>query len=228
MVRTIRRSRGGSDWMTKRLAFGGSAGCSFETYPWMTSAWRSGWPMRHGRVRRQSSRLSRCARLSPWRARSRQTPTDRSVNGATVSWRMKSCGGASSSRSRRGMPGGCSKEADLKPHLIRYWLTPAADELPEERDERIADVCAMYQEAPARVAAGERIISTDEMTGVQALERAAPGLPVRPGKVERREFEYIRHGTLSFMINFDVVTGEVICPSVGPTRTEVDFLTHMR
>ena len=126
------------------------------------------------------------------------------------------------------MPGGCSKEADLKPHLIRYWLTPAADEPPEERDEKIADVCATYREAPARVAAGERIISTDEMTGVQALERAAPGLPLRPGKVERREFEYIRHGTLSFMINFDVVSGEVSCPSVGPTRTEVDFLAHIR
>jgi len=141
---------------------------------------------------------------------------------------MKSFGGTSSSRSRRGMPGGCSKEADLKPHLIRYWLTPAADEPPEERDERIADVCATSREAPARVAAGERIISTDEMTGVQALERAAPGLPLRPGQVERRKFEYIRHGTLSFMINFDVVTGEVICPSVGPTRTEVDFLAHIR
>ncbi len=89
-------------------------------------------------------------------------------------------------------------------------------------------MCATSREAPARVAAGERIISTDEMTGVQALERAAPGLPLRPGQVERREFEYIRHGTLSFMINFDVVTGEVICPSVGPTRTEVDFLAHIR
>ena len=110
------------------------------------------------------------------------------------------------------------KEADLKPHLIRYWLTPAADEPSEERDEKIADVCGMYREALARVAAGERVISTDEMTGVQALERAAPGLPLRPGKVERREFEYIRHGTLSVIINFDVVTGEVICPSVGPTR----------
>jgi hypothetical protein len=126
------------------------------------------------------------------------------------------------------MRGGCSKEADLKPHLIRYWLTPAADEAPEERDERIADICATYREALPRVAAGERVISTDEMTGVQALERAAPGLPMRPGKVERREFEYIRHGTLSFIINFDVVTGEVICPSIGPTRNEADFLTHIR
>jgi transposase len=126
------------------------------------------------------------------------------------------------------MPGGCSKEADLKPHLIRYWLTPAGDEPPEERAERIADVCGIYREARARVASGERLVSTDEMTGVQALQRAAPGLPLRPGRVERREFEYIRHGTLSFMINFDVTTGEVICPSVGPTRNEADFLAHIR
>jgi DDE superfamily endonuclease len=89
-------------------------------------------------------------------------------------------------------------------------------------------VCGVYRDAPARVAAGDRTISTDEMTGVQALERAAPGLPLQPGKVERREFEYIRHGTLSLIINFDVVTGEVICPSIGPTRNEADFLAHIR
>ena len=126
------------------------------------------------------------------------------------------------------MRAGCSKAADLKPHLIRYWLTPAAEEPPEERADKIADVCGVYGAAPSRVAAGERTISTDEMTGVQALERAAPGLALRPGKVERREFEYIRHGTLSFIINFDVVSGEVLCPSVGPTRTEADFLAHIR
>jgi len=66
------------------------------------------------------------------------------------------------------------------------------------------------------------------MTGVQALERAAPGLPMAPGKVERREFEYVRHGTRSFMINFDVVSGRVITPSCGPTRTEADFLAHVQ
>src|SRR6266853_2404335 len=179
-------------------------------------------------ARRRSSRRSRCAKSSAWPASRQPIPIDRSVNGVTVNWRMKSCGGASSSRSHRGMPGGYSKEADLKPHLIRYWLTPAADEPDEEREQKEADVCATYGEAPARAATGQRVISTDEMTGVQALERAAPGLPLKPGKVERREFEYIRHGTLSFMINFDVVTGEVICPSVGPTRTEVDFLAHIR
>lgn len=66
------------------------------------------------------------------------------------------------------------------------------------------------------------------MTGVQALERKHPGLPLAPDKVERREFEYIRHGTLSFMINFDVATGQVVTPSCGPTRTEADFAEHIR
>ena len=66
------------------------------------------------------------------------------------------------------------------------------------------------------------------MTGVQALERKHPSLPLAPGKVERREFEYMRHGTLSFMINFDVATGQVVTPSWGPTCTEADFADHIR
>lgn len=86
----------------------------------------------------------------------------------------------------------------------------------------------MYRDAAARAATGERTVSTDEMTGVQALERAAPGLPLRPGCVERREFEYIRHGTRTFIVNFDVVSGQVITPSCGPTRTEADFVEHVR
>jgi transposase len=110
--------------------------------------------------------------------------------------------------------------------LIRYWLTPAAKEA--DREEKIADVCAVYREARARAERGEHTVSTDEMTGVQALERAAPGLPLAPGQVERREFEYVRHGTRSFIINFDVASGRVVCPSSGPTRTEADFLAHVR
>src|SRR5260370_35100538 len=67
----------------------------------------------------------------------------------------------------------------------------------------------------------------DEMTGVQALQRKQPDLPMQPGHVLRREFEYIRHGTLTWFINFDVVTGQVIEPSWGPTRTEEDCLAHL-
>jgi transposase len=49
-----------------------------------------------------------------------------------------------------------------------------------------------------------------------------------PGQAERREVEYIRHGTLCFIVSRDVVTGQVVAPSCGPTRTEEDFLNHIR
>ena len=60
------------------------------------------------------------------------------------------------------------------------------------------------------------------MTGIQALERAAPGLPMKPGKVERCEFEYRRHGTQALIAAFDVTSGKV-GGVVGNTRTEQDF-----
>jgi len=89
-------------------------------------------------------------------------------------------------------------------------------------------VCQVYQDASVRVDIGERTVSTDEMTGVQALERKHPGLPLVPGKVERREFEYVRHGTRSFILSRDVVTGQIVAPTCGPTRTEADFLAHLQ
>ena len=66
------------------------------------------------------------------------------------------------------------------------------------------------------------------MTGVQALERTHPGLPLGPGQVERREFEYVRHGTQALIVNFDVATGQVVSPSCGATRTDEDFAAHIR
>lgn len=90
------------------------------------------------------------------------------------------------------------------------------------------DVCTTYREAPARAKEGIRTVSTDELTGVQALERLHPGLPMAPGKVERREFEYIRRGTCSFIVSRDVVSGQVLAPHAGPTRTEADFLAHVQ
>lgn len=92
----------------------------------------------------------------------------------------------------------------------------------------MTDVCTLYRDAPALATRGERAVSTDELTGVQALERKHPGLPLAPGKVERREFEYIRNGTRSFILSRDIVTGRVIAPYAGPTRTEADFLAHLQ
>ena len=88
-------------------------------------------------------------------------------------------------------------------------------------------VCTLYAYTPLLQAMGAHIVSTDEMTGIQALERTAPTKPMRPGLVERREFEYERHGTLSAIVTFDVGTGQVSEASLGPTRTEQDFAAHI-
>jgi transposase len=102
-------------------------------------------------------------------------------------------------------------------------LTPSAD---EQFEVKVSQICCLYRDAPALAAQGERIVSSDELTGVQALERKAPTLPLAPGQVERREFEYIRHGTATFILSRDVVTGQLLVPFCGSTRTEADFLAH--
>jgi transposase len=89
-------------------------------------------------------------------------------------------------------------------------------------------VCACYQDAPTLYQYHDtHTISVDEMTGIQALERTAATLPMKPGRGEKREFEYKRHGTVTLIGNFHVVTGEMIAPTLGPTRTEEDFVGHI-
>jgi putative transposase len=91
----------------------------------------------------------------------------------------------------------------------------------------MADVTPLYLEAQALLAGGDRVVSTDEMTGSQALERKHPTIPMGPGGVERREFEDIRRGPVTLLANFDVAQGTIVAPSLGPTRTEEDFVAHI-
>jgi hypothetical protein len=108
----------------------------------------------------------------------------------------------------------------LQPHRVRPWLTPKPD---PEFQAKCAEICMVYQQAATLSAdAPTRTVSIDEMTGVQALEKIAPPLPIRPGHVERQEFEYRRHGTQTVIASFDVATGQVR-GTVGERRTEQDF-----
>jgi transposase len=119
-------------------------------------------------------------------------------------------------------------EAGLRPHKSQYWLTSKDKrEDPEQYQADVEKLCETYQNAPQLEADGTYVISTDEKTGMQALERLHETKPVRPGFVERVEFEYFRHGTLCLMANFNVVTGKIVSPSIGPTRTEEDFAAHV-
>lgn len=65
------------------------------------------------------------------------------------------------------------------------------------------------------------------MPGIQAIERIATTLPMQPGKPARIEYEYRRHGTLCLIGNWNVVTGQVIAPTIGTTRTEEDLVQHI-
>jgi hypothetical protein len=115
-------------------------------------------------------------------------------------------------------------QADRKPHKSRYGLNAE----PEARaDVNMADLTTLYGHAPVLGEAGERVLSTDEMTGIQALERTHPTRRMEPGQAERRECEYIRRGTVTLIANFDVVQGTVVPPSMGPTRPEEDFVNHI-
>ncbi|MDO8969510.1 MAG: transposase [Saprospiraceae bacterium] len=92
----------------------------------------------------------------------------------------------------------------------------------------MADINELYKQAPELAKQGQRVESVDEMTGVQALERKYPDLPMVPGKVERREFEYKRHGTLSFTCNFDVAHGKLVGCTANKTRNEKDYVEHIK
>ncbi len=121
-------------------------------------------------------------------------------------------------------------EARIKPHLSRYWVN-AQPEDPEQFEQEIREICGFYHEATVLFSQKKYLVSTDEKTGIQALERSHPTHPAKPGekktKPELREHEYERHGTLCLIANFMVATGRIIAPTIGPTRTEEDFAAHI-
>ncbi len=119
------------------------------------------------------------------------------------------------------------KQADLQPHRSKYWLnTKEKDQ--ELFDQQVQIICQTYQDAPELYfQANTHTVSVDEMPGIQALERIEKKIPMAPGQVERIEYEYKRHGTLCLIGNWDVVTGQLIAPTIGTTRKEDDFVRHI-
>jgi transposase len=119
------------------------------------------------------------------------------------------------------------RTAALQPHRRKMWLNTKEKD-PDVFQREVEEVCETYQQAPElHQQQGTHTVSCDEMTGIQALERIAPDKEVRPEQIARHEFEYVRHGTTTLIGNFDVVSGEMIAPTIGPTRTEEDFVAHI-
>jgi len=72
--------------------------------------------------------------------------------------------------------------------------------------EKVRDIVGLYLDPPDRAL----VLSVDEKPQIQALDRSQPILPLRPGQIERRTHDYIRHGTTSLFAALNVKTGKII------------------
>jgi hypothetical protein len=113
-------------------------------------------------------------------------------------------------------------QADLKPHQSVYWLNSHDPDFAA----KARAICRLYLDAPRLYQQGRLLICCDEKTGMQILERKYPTQPAQPGRPEKREFEYLRHGTRTLITSFAVPSGEVVS-DLGQTRTSADFGRHL-
>lgn len=117
----------------------------------------------------------------------------------------------------------------MKPHKIRYWLhSPEKSENPETFAAKVNEICSLYLASTDLMEENTCVVSTDEMTGVQALEHKYRDKLPLPGQTAKMEFEYIRHGTTSLIGFFEVATGKIFPPYLNETRGESDFCEAVR
>ena len=114
----------------------------------------------------------------------------------------------------------------MRPHKSVCWLN-ANPKDQEIFEQEVKKVCETYLSAQENEHNGIHTVSVDEKTGIQALERDAPTQPMQPGKPERQECFYERHGTTCLFGNLNVATGEIIAPKLSTTRTEEEFAENI-
>ncbi|MGF7234092.1 MAG: IS630 family transposase [Frankia sp.] len=114
-------------------------------------------------------------------------------------------------------------DAEVRPHRVRGWLGRADN---PDFWRQAGDVCRLYLDGPTD---GVLLLSVDEKTGIQAKSRKHPDIPTRPGRDARRQFEYVRHGTVSIVAAMDVFTGQVLAHRIGRNNsaTFLDFLVTL-
>lgn len=108
---------------------------------------------------------------------------------------------------------------DLKPHLSRTFKISRDPQF----SEKVRDIVGLYLNPPEKAV----VISMDEKTQVQALERTQPMLPLRPGQVERHTHDYRRNGVLDLYAALEIATGRVV-GACRQNHTGRDFLAFLR
>jgi len=115
----------------------------------------------------------------------------------------------------------------LQPHRSRYWEHPNIADW-DEFAHQVEEICQLRARAKhTDETAGIQVVSVDEKPGIQALERDGATLPTMAEKVERREFNYVRHGTQVLTANLDLASGQLMSETIADTRTEADFADHI-
>ena len=109
--------------------------------------------------------------------------------------------------------------ADLKPHRLKTFKISKDPQFAE----KVVDVVGLYMAPPDNAI----VLSVDEKTQIQALDRTQPMLPLRPGQIERRTHDYKRNGTTSLYAAFDILTGKVIGRTTKKHRAK-EFLDFLR
>lgn len=98
------------------------------------------------------------------------------------------------------------RNADLQPHRSRYWITPT---LNPDFLQQAGRILWLYERIEALQAQDEIVLALDEKPNIQALQRTHPTQPMRPGQIERQEFEYERHGVVNFLVLLNIYNGKM-------------------
>jgi len=115
----------------------------------------------------------------------------------------------------------------LQPHKSEYWLFPKISNW-EKFVQRVALVCHFILVATTKLDPNLHVISVDEKTCIQAIERHEALAPQSKGGYRRKEFEYIRHGTTTLIAAIDVSDGRLLNAHLQPTRDERDYANFLK
>lgn len=112
------------------------------------------------------------------------------------------------------------KKQDLKPHKVEYWCGKSTD---PEFEEKMLNVVGLYLDPPKNAL----VLSVDEKTQIQALDRSQPELPLRQGNPKRHTATYKRNGTVSLIAALAVHQGEIIAKTIDKNNSE-NFLKFLK
>ena len=110
---------------------------------------------------------------------------------------------------------------DIKPHRVRYWKSSTDPEF----ESKMLNIVGLYLTPPDNAL----VLSVDEKTSIQALDRTQPLLPLKPRFIERRSFEYKRNGVTSLLAALEVHTGRIRgeCIEKNNSDTFIRFLKKL-